>query len=71
MAPEEANSPPPPAPGEALAAKGPEADVGDKWGPDLKVTLHSRLRPDSEVADRAISPSPAWGGTPPWAPPAA
>lgn len=36
----------------------------------MKVTLHSRLRPDSEAAGRAISPSPAWGGAPPQAPPA-
>lgn len=54
-----------------MAVKGPKVDGGHKWGPDLKVTLHSRLRPDSEVAERAISPSPPWGGAPPRAPPAA
>lgn len=36
----------------------------------MKVTLHSRLRPDSETAGRAISPSPAWGGAPLRTPPA-
>lgn len=55
---------------EALAVKGPEAVAGDKGAPDSKVTLHSRLKPDSETADRAISLSPAWGGAPSRAPPA-
>jgi hypothetical protein len=68
MPPEGAKSPPPPS--EALGAKGLGAAAGDKEGPDLKVTLHSRLRPDSEAAERAISFSPAWGGAPPRAPPA-
>lgn len=72
MAPEaeEKSPPPPPPPSEALAAKELDAAAGGKGGPDLKVTLHSRLRPDSEAAGRAISPSPAWGGAPPRAPPA-
>lgn len=30
----------------------------------MKVTLHSKFRPGSEAAGRAISPSPAWGGAP-------
>lgn len=38
--------------------------------PDLNVTLHSKLKPDSEAAERAISPSPAWGGAPSRTPPA-
>lgn len=61
-----AKSPPPPPlpPSEALGAKELEAAAGARVGPDLKVTLHSKLRPDSETAGRAISPSPAWGGAP-------
>ncbi|XP_011799597.1 PREDICTED: transcription factor Sp8 [Colobus angolensis palliatus] len=71
MAPEAAKRPPPPPPpSEALAAKELEAAGGAKEGPDLKVILHSRLRPDSEAAGWAISPSPAWGGAPPRALPA-
>ena len=62
--------PPPPPPSEALAAKELEAAGGAKEGLDLKVILHSRLRPDSESAGWAISPSPAWGGAPPRALPA-
>lgn len=66
MAPEaaEKSPPPPPPPREALAAKELDAAAGDSWGPDLKVTLHNRLRPGSEATGRAISPSPAWGGAP-------
>ena len=56
--------PPPPPPSDALAAEELDAAAGAKGGPDLKVTLHSRLRPDSETAGRAVSPSPAWGGAP-------
>lgn len=66
----EKSPPPPQPPSEALAAKELDAAAGVKGGPDLKVTLHSRLRPDSGTAGRAISPSPAWGGTPLRTPPA-
>lgn len=61
MAPEAAKSPPPPPPPprEALVAKELDAAAGGSGGPDLKVTLHNRLRPDSEAAGLAISPSPA------------
>lgn len=71
MAPEaEANSPPPPPPPSgALAAKELDTAAGSKGGPELKVTLHSRLRPGSEATGRAISPSPAWGDAPLRAPP--
>ena len=67
MAPEAAKSPPPPPPPppkEALAAKELDGAAGGRGGPDLKVTLHNRLRPGSEAAGLAISPSPAWGGAP-------